>query len=243
MARWSGAKARCGYYARDYSDGMSGSEGYRPLKGESPKSGLTVYNVSCFIIFGFMGIGIMPLVALPVLLIIVVIYLLNNCNSYISVNKLNKDFKVSERSVEQIGTNLTFHKKSFGAVAVKNGWYVLDTAENIIQKLNKGHDGGFSDWRIPTYSEMDSLFDTAENRCTEIYSKTKRTYSVGEIFKKIGMNDMRPENYICKGYSWGRESLDSKNTPYFKDMHFGCRSDSVSQGEVYLLPVRGGKRL
>ena len=237
MARWSGAKARCGYYSKNYSDVVSGSNGYNPIKGVPPKSWPTITGALGFIVFTYVGIGLMPLIALPVLFIILIIYLLNNCKVFFSVKKLNKNFKLSAQSIEHTGTNLTLHKKSFYAVASRDGWYVLDAANSIIERLNEHHDSGFSDWRVPTYSEMDSIFNEAERQCVEIYSKTNRSYSVSEIFKKTGMNDIKQENYICKGFSSGEVGF----TPYFKDMHFGCRSDSLSTGPVYLLPVRDGR--
>jgi len=241
MARWSGAKARCGYYSRNYSDGASVSNGYNPPKGEAPnKSWPTVAGVLGFLIFGYIGIGLMPLIALPVLFIALVIYLLNNCKVFFSVKKLNKDFKLSPRSMTHTETNLTLHMRSFYAVAKRDGCYVLDAADSIIEKLNERHDSGFSDWRIPTYSEMDTIYNVAERQCVEIYSRTNRSYSVSEIFRRMGMNDIRQENYICKGFSSGGADFTS---PYFKDMHFGCRSDSLSEGPVYLLPVRDGRRL
>lgn len=132
-----------------------------------------------------------------------------------------------------IFSDLTATDKKTGLMWTKNAnlageKITWDTAFKFIEKLNEQKYAGYSDWRLPTNGELQTLVTYAQSNST-----------FDELFNKIGF-----KNVQSVGYWSSTIYTDTKGTTAFAwnvYMDGGYEKLNYKTIPSYVWPVRGGK--
>lgn len=229
MARWSGAKARCGYYANSRSCGNF-TLSYNPDK-PNERFHITNFDISIIAIcILFMPITIVVLIVL--LPFAFIVFLINIYEIYGRIINLKKMIKITNGSI-------VFDYRNKRIIFASNPDFstinTIDKASEMIAKLNKLKYCGHTNWRIPTFDEMWTLHNMIYSTCKTIYTKTGRNYPIRDMFNKIGIIGPGQTVYMCQG----RSEIDSDGfcNIYHIDMIWGLETLVTSERVVNLWPV------
>lgn len=110
----------------------------------------------------------------------------------------------------------------------KMTWY---NAFKFIEKLNKQKYTTYSDWRLPTKEELQTLVGYAD----EVYADLEASVSFNELLKKIGF-----KNVMCGGY-WSSATDDDTIGAGGVYMGVGRVFAYIKSGIYYVWPVRAGE--
>lgn len=203
--RWSGAKARCGYYGMDSSPPESF---YNPEDPENPSEIFDDFTVS---LIGVSLLFFWPIVPLGVLLSPVFLFAF-----FIKKMKINRMIKRFS-SIFSFNTKYAIWKGKKLRFAIDAN-YIFSSdqpfaAEKIIKSLNERKYGGLSNWRIPYEREIVELREIGKEACHYIYNETDKSLSFVTILNKSGFLNVRSLDYIanydCESLEYEKSSQSS----------------------------------
>lgn len=131
-------------------------------------------------------------------------------------------------------SDLTATDKSTGLVWTRDANIVnkaltWNEALRFIKQLNGKKYGGFSDWRLPTKDELESLIDYAK--------KQGYMNNFSDVFNKIGFKNVRVFYY----WSSTSNPYDTGDAFGITMFHGGVTSGNKNISSYNVWPVRGGK--
>ncbi len=133
-------------------------------------------------------------------------------------------FEFSDLTVKDKKTGLIWLKN----VVIGNRYMTWLDAFKFIEQLNKEKHAGYSDWRLPTKVEFQSLIDFARSQ----------EYAAGfnELLNKIGFGNVEGYNY------WSSMAvIDDTTDAWSVNMYNGKKSANHKSSSFYVWPVRAGK--
>jgi len=142
----------------------------------------------------------------------------------------------SELAKILVKSELTVTDKRSGLMWVKNGNIVGERinygeALSFISQLNENKYAGYKDWRLPTYDDFKSLFDTAKKEAEQINKKPLKM--IQETF-----TDYQEWNYWMSTKAPG-STFNSHRSAYTFDLEYGSAGDALKIDTLNILPVRG----
>lgn len=142
-------------------------------------------------------------------------------------------------------SDLTATDKSTGLVWMMDANIAKESmtwkdAFKFIEELNKQKYGGYSDWRLPTTVEFQTLIDYAKSQKYDIFREAKMEHrNIYQLFNKIGFRNVQDALY------WSSSPHTHNPTLRWGVHMLGGRMGEPSKTTTYYVwPVRGdGRRL
>ena len=146
--------------------------------------------------------------------------------------------KISYAAGEErfIFSDLTATDKVTGLMWTKDGniaekKLAWKEAFKLIEKLNKQKYAGYSDWRLPTKEELETLVAYAKSRGYRGYNR-----DINKLFNKIGFKDVQAFLY------WSSSTYACITTSaWFVNMGDGRVDCYFKTAAYYVWPVRAGQ--
>lgn len=227
--RWSGAKARCGYYGMDSSPPESF---YNPEDPENQSEIFDDFTVSL--------IGVSLFFFWPIVLLLSPVFLFLFFINKMKINRMIKRFS----SIFCFNTKYAIWKgKKLRFSTHANYIFSSDepfAAEKIIKSLNERKYGGLSNWRIPYEREIVELIEIGQKVCLDIYNETDKSLSFVTILHNSGFLNVRSLDYIvnCDCQSLEYEKSSQSLQVVYLNLHRMTNFPSTSHGNtIALWPV------
>ena len=231
MARWSGAKARSGYYATMRE--KPNTIGYSPTNHENQlpwhQRATTDFDISCIGIFLMLAPISIPFLILASPMII---------SSYFKKQRLltSAENKVRSKFTPR-AENVFFPEKklilSRSGLFELQGDKSLSGAQKIVDRLNNQKHGGLNSWRIPTSKEFSDILWPGKNTCMSIYSSNGDSYSLPKMYNDLGFFNVRAQYYITKN----TDSYDNKICASYAHLNDWQAPGFIKNEQVFLWPI------
>lgn len=227
--RWSGAKARCGYYGMDSSPS---GDVYSPEDPENPSEIFDDFTVS---LIGVSLLFFWPFVLLGVLLspVFLLVFLIKK----MKINRMIKRFT----SIFSVNTKYAIWKgKKIRFTIHANYTFSTDepfAADNIIKNLNEEKYGGFSNWRIPYEKELYELIKIGGDVCYDIYKETGKSLSFVTVLNKSGFVNVRSINYIANYNCESLRNAKPLNGSNFVHLNFHRKTSYAFMGSENMIAL------
>jgi hypothetical protein len=137
-------------------------------------------------------------------------------------------FVLSEKVVIDTKTKLMWTRD---ANLGKSTWKETVT---VVAELNRKKYAGFSDWRLPSIEELETLCDYAKTMGYDGNSSTRRP---AQLLKLIGFHDVQASVYWSSTTNTG----GTVYAAWYVSMHDKSVRSAYTYGMGYAWPVRAGK--
>ena len=109
-----------------------------------------------------------------------------------------------------------------------------DDAQELIKTMNREKSGGYTDWRIPSKEELETLLVYARNSGNK---DGESNLSPDDLYNKMGFSGVRSTPYWTS-----TPDATNPNNVWYVDIKYGRADVFNKQGfSFFVWPVRGGK--